>query len=208
MTSVPRLFFVLISKNAKAIKHRVSDEELVEQIVVTKSSLLFSVLYDRYSKKVYNKCYSFAKDSDEAKDLTQEVFLKLFTKLHSFNGTSKFSTWLYAFTYNFCVNYSNRDTGKKMKSLSDAMKEHEYHLFSDNDLEIVDEETLFQLKASKLTLALDQIDPMEKALLLLKYQDDVSIKEMMVIYGIGESAIKMRLKRAKQKLIAVHTKSL
>jgi len=45
--------------------------------------LLFEVLYDRYATLVYNKCYGFARDKDEAKDLTQDVFLKLFVKLAS-----------------------------------------------------------------------------------------------------------------------------
>ena len=69
-----------------------SDEDLVEAIVKTNNTLLFEILYDRYANLVYNKCYGFAKDADEAKDLTQDVFLKLFVKLASFKGKSKFST--------------------------------------------------------------------------------------------------------------------
>ena len=72
------------------------------------------LLYDKYAMMVYNKCFGFAKDADEAKDLTQDVFLKLFVKLASFKEKSKFSTWLYAFTYNHCVNYVTRSTAKKV----------------------------------------------------------------------------------------------
>ena len=90
-----------------------TDEELVDKIVLSKNTVLFGVLYDRYSKIVYNKCWSFSRDEYEAQDLTQEVFLKLYVKLGSFNGKSKFFTWLYAFTYNICVNYVNRDVAKK-----------------------------------------------------------------------------------------------
>ena len=82
-----------------------SDEELVEQIVKTKNDILFGVLYERFAHVVYNKCYGFTKTKEEAQDLTQEVFVKLFVKLPSFSGRSKFSTWLYAFTYNLCVDY-------------------------------------------------------------------------------------------------------
>ena len=85
--------------------NKLSDEDLINAIVKTNNTLLFEVLYDRYAGLVYNKCFGFAKDEDEAKDLTQDVFLKLFVKLASFKGKSKFSTWLYAFTYNHCVNY-------------------------------------------------------------------------------------------------------
>lgn len=92
----------------------ITDEDLVKDIVEKRDTMLFGVLYDRYSKLVYNKCYGFAKSQKEAEDLTQDVFLMLFVKLGSFKGKSKFSTWLYSFTYNFCVNYVNRDKGRKI----------------------------------------------------------------------------------------------
>ena len=64
-----------------------SDEDLVKLIVSTNDTLLFEVLYDRFSRLVFNKCYGFAKDEEEAKDLTQDVFLKLFVKLASFKSS-------------------------------------------------------------------------------------------------------------------------
>ena len=72
--------------------NKLPDEDLVKAIVKTNNTLLFEILYDRYATLVYNKCFGFAKDSDEAKDLTQDVFLKLFVKLASFKEKSKFST--------------------------------------------------------------------------------------------------------------------
>ena len=178
-----------------------SDEQLVEQITKTNNSFLFGKLYDRYSKKVYNKCIGFSKNEDEAKDLTQDVFLKLFIKLSSFKGQSKFSTWLYSFTYNFCVNYVNRDKVKQMADKSDSIENHDYYLSS---IDEVEEKELYELKVNKLEQALELIDPEDKALLLLKYQDDVSLKELCALLDAGESAIKMRLKRAKTKVIEAH----
>ena len=92
-----------------------SDEDLVKNIVSSNDTLLFEVLYDRFAQLVYNKCLGFSKSTDEAQDLTQDIFLKLFVKLSTFKGKSKFSTWLYAFTYNHCVNYVNRNTAKKIE---------------------------------------------------------------------------------------------
>ena len=174
---------------------------MVKKINASNNTLLFSALYDRYSKKVYNKCFGFAKNEDEAKDLTQDVFLKLFTKLHSFKGNSKFSTWLYSFTYNFCVNYVNRDKAKKMNDQSVRMDDHDYHL---TNMEDIDDEELFEIKVVKLERALEIIDPEDKTILLLKYQDEVSIKDLEVLLKLGESAVKMRLKRAKIKVVQAH----
>ncbi|WP_337994797.1 RNA polymerase sigma factor [Polaribacter ponticola] len=94
-----------------------TDEELVFKIVETNNSQLFAILYDRFSKVVYNKCYGFSKNKEEAEDLTHDVFIRLFVKLKTFKGNSKFSTWLYSFTYNFCVNYVQRNTHKKRRKL-------------------------------------------------------------------------------------------
>ncbi len=180
--------------------HKLTDEQLVAKIVATNNSQLFAILYDRYSRVVYNKCYGFSKSKEEAEDLTHDVFVRLFVKLRSFKGKSKFSTWLYSFTYNFCVNYVQRNQHKKKEKVTivtDQIKE------DDNSVEVEDAQ-LFELKSEKLAKALAIIDPKDKMLLLMKYQDDMSIKEIKEALDIGESAVKMRIKRAKQKVISVY----
>ena len=179
---------------------KLSDEELVYKIVETNNTHLFSVLYDRYSSVVYNKCYGFSKSKEEAEDLTHDVFIRLFVKLRTFKGKSKFSTWLYSFTYNFCVNYVQRDKHKKNENktvVTDQIKEEE--VFDE-----IDDATLFELKAEKLAKAMSLIDPNDKMILMMKYQDDLSIKEISKGLEIGESAVKMRLKRAKEKVVNMY----
>ena len=178
---------------------KLSDEELVAKIVAKNDTLLFGLLYDRYAKMVYNKCYGFARSQAEAEDLTQDVFLMLFVKLASFKAKSKFSTWLYSFTYNFCVNYVNRDKQRKMRDKSITMDDASYKL-----TEEVSDEAIFEMKSEKLKNALELISPEEKSLLLLKYQDGASIQELTEVLEVGESAVKMRLKRAKAKLLETY----
>ncbi|WP_418604089.1 RNA polymerase sigma factor [Hwangdonia sp.] len=179
------------------------DEDLVKAIVKTNNTVLFEILYDRYATLVYNKCFGFAKDADEAKDLTQDVFLKLFVKLASFKGKSKFSTWLYAFTYNHCVNYVTRNTAKKFEKQSVDYKDIENLSYTDES-----DTSFLDMKVDKLKVALELISPEEKMILLLKYQDFLSIKDIESVLGIGESAVKMRIKRAKDKLKTVYTNNL
>ena len=176
-----------------------TDEELVEKIVAKNDTLLFGVLYDRYAKRVYNKCYGFAKSQDEAEDLTQDVFLQLFLKLASFKGKSKFSTWLYSFTYNFCVNYVNRNKQRKLSDKSVRLEQTEYKL-----TEEVPDESIYEMKAKTLESALNKISVEDKSILLLKYQDGASIKELAEVLDLGDSAVKMRLKRAKAKLLEIY----
>lgn len=175
-----------------------SDEELIEGIIGTNDSHLFSQLYDRYVKVVYNKCLGFSKSKEEAQDLTHDIFLKLFVKLRSFKGNSKFSTWLYSFTYNHCVNYVQRDSEKKKPKVSiDSYLEK----FTDDE---VPDDSIFSLKTEKLKKVLELIDVNDKVILLLKYQDDMSIREIQEALDIGESAVKMRIKRAKERVLITY----
>ena len=84
----------------------ISDEELVPLYLKDERSYYMEQLYIRYRTLVYSKCLSFTKDPIDAQDMAQDVFLKLMSKLGSFRGESKFSTWLYVVTLNFCRNRS------------------------------------------------------------------------------------------------------
>lgn len=205
VTFLKRLFLILINQAGTPLGGKGSrydnwtDEELVEKIVAKNDTLLFGKLYDRYAKRVYNKCYGFAKSQDEAEDLTQDVFLQLFLKLASFKGKSKFSTWLYSFTYNFCVNYVNRNKQRKLSDKSVPLEQKEYKLTDE-----VPDESIYEMKAQTLAIALNEISAEDKSILLLKYQDGASIKELTEVLEIGESAVKMRIKRAKAKLLEIY----
>ena len=80
------------------------------------------------------------------------------------------------------------------------MEDHEYHLAD----EVVHIDEINSFDAEKLTKALELLAPEEKSILLLKYQDDVSIKELQASFDVGESAIKMRLNRAKAKVVKIY----
>lgn len=184
----------LVKSNQVNKAENLSDEELVAKISKTNDTILFGVLYDRFETVVYNKCYGFVQSVDEAKDLCQDVFLHVFIKLKSFKGNSKFSTWLYSVTYNFCVNYLNRDKERQMSKYSTPVEE-EFNLAIE-----VSEYSLFQMRSDRLEKAMLLIPPEDKMILQMKYQDDISIKELQEVLKISESAVKMRLSRAKARI--------
>ncbi len=176
------------------------DEQLVALIVKTKSSELFSVVYDRYSEKVYHKCISFVKNKEEAQDLTHDIFVKLFVKINSFNQKSKFSTWLYAFTYNHCVNYVQRDLNKRRdKFISNKDENSLEEVYPD----IADEE-IYTMDTDRFMKSLALIEPDDKSILFMKYQDDMSIEDIQNALVLGKSAVKMRISRAKSRLIEIY----
>ncbi|WP_420321379.1 RNA polymerase sigma factor [Flagellimonas sp.] len=181
-----------------------SDDELIGKILETNDSALFGKLYDRYGEKVYRKCYGFVRNEDEAKDLTQDIFLKLFAKLNTYRAQSKFSTWLYSFTYNFLVKYVKRDPSRKLSERWQRLnKKDNLEALEDFDIQ---EEELFELRSSTLKKALELVEPADKALLLMKYQDGILVKDIQAIFDINESAVKMRLRRARIRLMKIYNK--
>lgn len=89
-----------------------ADEVLVAQYIDTQDDQLFSILYNRYSAKIYGKCITMLKNMEAAQDCTQEIFIKVLTNISRFNQQSRFSTWLFSITYNHCIDLirKNRKT--------------------------------------------------------------------------------------------------
>lgn len=171
---------------------KATDEAIIDKIINEGKTELFGLLYDRYSDKVFRKCISFVQDRDLAQDMVQEILLKVFTQLSKFKGNSRFSTWLYAITYNYCVEYYRRST-RFVKVDIDAGPD-----IAEADDQL--ERDLLALRADKLRRAMEKVGPDDRMILLLKYQDDASIKELMEQLDISESAVKMRLARARQRV--------
>ena len=94
------------------------------------------------------------------------------------------------------MNYINRNKARKIKDKSSPIENEDYKLADE-----IQDSSIFELRSVKLEKALELIDPQDKSILLLKYQDDVSIKELCALLEVGESAVKMRLKRAKARVL-------
>ena len=159
----------------------------------------FGLLYDRYVEKVYHKCISFVKEETLAQDLAHDIFLKTFMNLAKFNHKSKFSTWLYSLTYNFCIDFVRKNNKVKYQS-EEGLEE-----IPDSEDE-KNERDLMNMEAKRLAVALDQINPDEKAILLMKYQDEMSIVDLSEALQISESAVKMRIKRSRAKVVEKYNK--
>lgn len=170
-----------------------SDEELVRLYVETQRNAYFEQLYERYCDKVYRKCLSFTKDPLRAEDLTHDIFLKLVVKLSSFREQAKFSTWLYSITYNYCTDQLRSYNLRREVSMDDNWE----RLDVESDDGLAD---LAEMEALQLERALQLLAPEEQTMLLMKYQDDISIRDIASINGLTESAVKMRLKRSRDKL--------
>lgn len=176
------------------LKH-LKDEELVNRLLETGNTLYFEQLYSRYFQKVYYQVISYVKDAEEAQDLTQDIFVKLFGRLSNYQGKSSFSTWLFAISRNAVLDHLRRK--KKIP---------ETHV-EESNLEIIPEvgdDELLKLRADRLAIIMEEISPDDKAILIMMYAHEWQMDEISEHMGMSLSAIKMRIKRAKHKVKSLY----
>ena len=173
--------------------HNATDEELVRLFLESGENRYFEQLYERYAFKVFQKCLVFTRNAGMAEDLTHDVFLKLVYKLDTFKKDAKFSTWLFAVTYNHCMDLI-RSNKKKVTTIYKA---------NADSIEHMDLDEMFgmeEVNTKILRLALEKMLPEEKSLLYMKYMDDRSVRDIARKVQLTESAVKMRLVRSREKL--------
>ena len=173
---------------------QLSDEALVEEILAGQQTYL-AALYDRYSNKVYYKCLSVVKEPAVAKDLSHDIFVKILANLRQFRGRSKLSFWIYAVTYNHCMEYLR----KRKRLFTEPVDERAEVLADESDAELADKQ-LHDLRLDQLARLLPQLREDEKLVLLMRYQDGMSVKQICQVLQLGQSAVKMRLKRGRDRL--------
>lgn len=175
-----------------------TDEKIVELIMSSENPEFFEEIYERYAKKIFSKCLSFSKDQIEAMDLAHDVLIKIYLNLSKYQKKAKFSTWIYAITYNYCVDYQVKR--KKQMTILEELKNDDSELVVQNHTD----EELEEITTEKLKQLLEKVSLAEKTLLLMKYQDNFSVKEIAKTIGVGESAVKMKLLRSKAKLMKLY----
>lgn len=165
-----------------------SDNELID-LFKKGDHQVFGELYERYYKTVYNRCRQVCKDEDVAFDLSQEVMLKAFDHLNEFRGNSLFKTWIYTIASRHCFSHLHKaKPGQALtENLSDTLADEH-----DDDQH-----------AMMLTL-INRLPEEEKKLLLRKYETGESIEDLEKELNLSASAIKMRLKRSREKLNMVY----
>jgi RNA polymerase sigma factor (sigma-70 family) len=167
-----------------------SDEELVKLFIGSQNNLYFEEIYERYSDKIFRKCYSFTKDRSLSEDYMHDIFIKLLLTVASFKENSKFSTYVYSITYNHCI-----DSTKATKKTAEVALDDKD--FEDDDPEWAETKLM---EITKLNNAMSKLEATDRSILLMKYQDDMSIKEIGTALKLNESAVKMRILRSKEKV--------
>lgn len=188
----------LVATRKTSIPAPLTDSQLISLYLRDQDARYFSQLYRRYAGKVFAKCISMLADHGMARDATQDVFIKILLNLSKFTEQSSFSTWVYSITYNYCI-----DLIRKKKKNILIFTEDIGRVSTASEVEIPDS-VILEMETNRLEKVMHKLPVGDKAILDMKYIEDMSIKEIGEVLNKTESAIKMQIMRAKIKAQGIY----
>lgn len=153
----------------------------------------FAQLVERYTGAVYNLCYRMLSNQQDAEDASQEIFVRAYTRLNSFDRNRRFSTWLLSIASNYCI-----DRLRRRRFTWLTLDDVAFWLPSG---ESGPERSALQRERDDVVQrALQQLPEQYRLVTLLRYWYDMSYDEIAAHTGLTESALKTRLHRARKML--------
>ena len=169
-----------------------TDEELFDRFKQDRSPDSFAELFRRHEPHVTDRCYRHLRDRDDAKDVSQEVFLRVFTKSHTYQVHLPFKPWLNRIIHNRCIDHVKQDKTELHQEISRKI--------ADTIEEEIDIESVSRPTTEILEELLEQVSGRNKLILTLKYKQHWSIKEIAYTLNLDENTVKSYLKRAREEL--------
>jgi RNA polymerase sigma-70 factor (ECF subfamily) len=172
-----------------------SDPELIEEVLAG-SEAAFAALVGRYQDRVLRLLSRYCRDPIECEDLAQEVFLKVFRKLHTFQGESQFFTWLYRIAVNAATDHISKASTRRLKLVDDD------DVLDDSRGR--DDSPLAPLLSAELATAVraivDALPEKFRTALVLREYEDLSYTEIAEVLGVQMGTVESRLFRARQRV--------
>ena len=172
-----------------------TDEILIARIVSGEQSA-FRLLIVRYEQLVFTMVLRIVGRREEAEEVAQDVFLKVYSSLSTFEGKSKFSSWLYRIAYNTAL---TKIRGQR-KDVSLLDNESMARVTENKGSTAVYNESEQTFRAAYISEAIKMLSTDDATVITLFYLSEQSIEEIAMILGIEKNAVKVRLHRARKKL--------
>ena len=188
------------------------DAQAVAMLVrrcIAGDAVAWEEIVQRYNRRIYNICYRFAGSADDAQDLTQEVFIKMYRMISSYDaGRAAFMTWVTTITRNLLVDHFRKTKQDRMtESLDGAASEHEDAMpLSDR---IPDKgappDARVQSREAEETVhqALQKLSPELREAVILRDLQDMDYREIAAVLRVPEGTVKSRINRGRAELARV-----
>jgi RNA polymerase sigma-70 factor (ECF subfamily) len=145
----------------------------------------FDLIVERHRRAVYQLCYRFVGNHEDASDLSQEVFLRAYRGLRTFRGESTVATWLHRIGVNACLNRVSAKT--TLGKLTEPMEERQ---FVDEKAESASDRMLKMERGARVRAAITQLPPKQRATLILRTYQEMSHQEIADLLGSSVGAVK------------------
>jgi RNA polymerase sigma-70 factor (ECF subfamily) len=170
----------------------VEHSDLIQRILAGDTQA-YSALVRHYQHMVHTVCHRVLRNTEDAEEATQDSFVKAYQHLAGFSGNAKFSTWLYSIAYRTAISH-----GRKRRNDTIGVDELAAHPASEEH----DGTERSQLRRM-LHNALAQLSAEDAAMLSFHHLDELSVEEIVTVTGLGASNVKVKLHRARKKLLEV-----
>ena len=171
------------------------DEELVAA-VRQGDRRAFEELVERHQRKAFHIAFDFARDREDAKDLSQEAFLKAFTNLKNFDGRSSFYTWFYRILVNLCLDYKRRQKRAPANAFDESVESQIEPSHEPEKPRSPDQQVWARQISRKVGEALEALPARQRTAFVLKNHQGLSIKEIAELMETAEGTVKVHLHRA------------
>ncbi len=173
------------------------DKEYIDQVLAGKINA-FSYIVDRHKDKAYNLAFRICGNHEEAEEIAQDSFLKAYRSLNGFKMKCSFATWLYRIVYNTSISHI-RIKKNRVLSLEDFPADEKEFI----RLNSTGEEAEMEYRIALINFALQKINEEERGLISLYYYEEMSTEEIADVTGKSKSNIKVKLFRARQKMLEI-----
>jgi RNA polymerase sigma-70 factor, ECF subfamily len=180
------------------MESKYTEENLIEKIIDGETEL-FANIINHYQKRILILVRRYIKSEDDADDAVQEIFIKVYNNLDKFKFKSNLGTWIYRIAVNHCLEIKRKQSSKKNLYLVMNYEEQVDTLRSDIKSP---EQTMEDKELAKRIndIANRKLSKKQKAVFMLKYLDDLPIKDIAYILGMKEGTVKTHLGRSYQKI--------
>ena len=174
-----------------------NDQIIIDQIIEGDTNA-FSVFVDRYKDLVFTLALRMVINREEAEEVSQDTFIKVFKSLEKFKGDSKFSTWIYKVSYNTCLDRIKKNKKDQNVVPIDEFTEHQVKTI-DNALDQMEE----QEYKDKIQKCLHLLPSEDSFLLTLYYFEEQSLEEISKVVNLTANNVKVKLFRSRKKLTTI-----
>lgn len=184
------------------VDHRTSEEAILVRRVQAKDEMAFKEIVERYQTKVFSIIFGILRNHNDAEDIAQQVFAKIYFSIGNFDFRSSLLTWIYKITVNECYDYLRKKRVRKLVYESDFSEEDSLQMENSQtakDLTVPIDETLE--RRDLLVKLLSKISEEDRSLMLMKEVEGHSVEELAEMTGMNENTIKVKLFRTRQKLV-------